>query len=159
MTLLETLGAILVGLIVLAGAALGLSGAFSSSKLGETEQNLVTLRMQVQHMFSGSADYSGLDNALALKAGVVPKSFIKGEYLKNAFGGDITLAPVTADAAFSIELTTIPQEECTKLAKFQTDAWLAVDVNGHAVDRLSDSIVTDIVSYCADTNNILFTAR
>lgn len=159
MTLLETLGAILVGLIILAGAALGLNAAFSSSKLGETEQNLVTLRMQVQHMFSGSADYSGLDNSLALKAGVVPKSFIKGEVLKNAFGGNITLASVTADAAFSIELTSIPQEECTKLAKFQTDAWLGVDVNGHVVDRLSDTVVTDIVSYCEDTNTILFTAR
>ena len=53
MTLLETLGAILVGLIILAGAALGLNSAFSSSKLGETEQNLITLRMQVQQMFSG----------------------------------------------------------------------------------------------------------
>ncbi len=159
MTLLETLGAILVGLIILAGAALGLNAAFSSSKLGETEQNLVTLRMQIQHMFSGAADYSGLDNSLALKAGVVPKSFIKGESLKNAFGGDITLVPVTADAAFSIELTTIPQEECTKLAKFQTDAWLGVDVNGHAVDRLSSTVVSDIVSYCEENNTILFTAR
>ncbi|EHJ48816.1 PilS domain-containing protein [Solidesulfovibrio carbinoliphilus subsp. oakridgensis] len=159
MTLLETLGAILVGLIVLAGAALGLNAAFSSSKLGETEQNLVTLRMQVQHMFSGNADYAGLDNALALKAGVVPKSFIKGEYLKNAFGGEITLAPVSTDAGFSIELTSIPQEECTKLAKFQTDAWLGVDVNGHEVNRLSDTVVSDIVGFCEDSNTILFTAR
>ncbi|MGE4293565.1 MAG: type 4 pilus major pilin [Desulfovibrio sp.] len=159
MTLLETLGAILVGLIILAGAALGLNSAFSSSKLSETEQNLVTLRMQIQHMFSGSSDFTGLDNDLALKAGVVPKSFIKGNVMKNAFGGEITLAPVTADAAFSIELTSIPQEECTKLAKFQTDAWLGVTVNGNEIDRLSDTLVTDIVSSCEDSNTILFTAR
>ncbi len=158
MTLLETLGAILVGLIILSGAALGLNAAFSSSKLGETEQNLITMRMQIQHMFSGSADYTGLDNALAIKAGLVPKPFIKGDALKNAFGGDVTLTPVVGSAAFSIKLTNIPQDECTKLARFQTDAWLSIDVNGNTIDRLN-ATVADIVNNCADTNIITFTAR
>ncbi|WP_027191463.1 type 4 pilus major pilin [Fundidesulfovibrio putealis] len=157
MTLLETLGAILVGLIILAGAALGLNSAFSSSKLGETEQNLITLRMQVQQMFSGSSDYTGLDNALALQAGLVPKPFIKGSSLRNSFGGDITLAPVNGTSAFSITLTSIPQDECTKLAKFQTDAWLSVNVNGTDV---TGGTVADIVAACASvTNTITFTAR
>jgi len=159
MNLLETLGSLIVGLIILGGVALGLYTAFSSSKLSETEQNLVSMRMQIQHMFSGSSDYTGIDNNLSIKAGVVPKSFIKGSQLKNAFGGEITISPVTADAAFSIELSNIPQEECTKLAKFQTDAWLAIAVNGNEVNRLSDTLVTDIVGYCEETNTILFTAR
>lgn len=157
MTLLETLGAILVGLIILAGAALGLNSAFSSSKLGETEQNLITLRMQVQQMFSGSSDYSDLDNALALQAGLVPKPFVKGSSIRNAFGGDITLSPVSGTSAFSITLTSIPQDECTKLAKFQTDAWLSVTVNGTDV---TGSGVADIVAACASSSNtIVFTAR
>jgi type II secretory pathway pseudopilin PulG len=157
MTLLETLGAILVGLIILAGAALGLNAAFSNSKLGETEQNLITMRMQIQQMFSGSSDYTGLDNELALKAGLVPKPFIKGSSIRNSFGGDITLAPVTGSSAFSITLTSIPQDECTKLAKFQTDAWLSVNVNG--TDTTGGS-VADIVTACSSSNNtITFTAR
>jgi hypothetical protein len=115
--------------------------------------------MQIQHMFSGAADYTGLDNDLAIKAGVVPASFIKGSVLKNPFGGDVTLTPVTEDAAFSIALTSIPQEECTKLAKFQADAWLGISVNGNEVDRLSSTLVTDVVSYCEEDNTISFTAR
>jgi hypothetical protein len=116
------------------------------------------MRMQIQHMFSGSADYTGLDNALAIKAGLVPKPFIKGDALKNAFGGDITLTPVVGSAAFSIKLTNIPQDECTKLARFQTDAWLSIDVNGNTIDRLN-ATVADIVNNCTDTNIITFTAR
>ena len=103
-------------------AALGINSAFSSSKLGDTEQNLLSMRMQVQQMFAGSADYASLDNSLALNAGLVPKAFIKGSSLKNPFGGDITLAPDSSNAAFTIELTNIPKEECSKLAKFQSDA-------------------------------------
>lgn len=157
MSLLETLGAILVGLIILAGAALGLNSAFSSSKLGETEQNLITLRMQIQHMFSGSNDFSGLDNDLALSAGLVPKPFVKGTDLRNPFGGTITLAPVSGTSAFSISLTQIPQDECSKLAKFQTDAWLAVDVNG---SNVTGGDVSDIVTACSGSSNtITFTAR
>jgi hypothetical protein len=156
MTLLETLGAILVGLIILAGAALGLNAAFSSSKLGETEQNLVTLRMQIQHMFSGAADYSGLDNSLALKAGVVPKSFIKGELLKNAFGGDITLAPVTGMRLFH-RAHHHPPGGVHKLAS--SDGCLAWrDVNGHTVDRLP--VRSSRISFpMRRSNTILFTAR
>lgn len=159
MTLLETLGSILVGLIILGGAALALNSAFSSSKLSETESNLVTLRMQTQHTFTGSSDYTGLDNDLALKAGIVPTSFVKGTSIKNAFGGDVTLAPQTTDAAFTIELTKIPQEECTKLAKFQSDAWLAISINGSDVDPLSGTLVSDIVAECKNSNTIAFTAR
>lgn len=157
MTLLETLGAILVGLIILAGAALGLNAAFSNSKLGETEQNLITMRMQIQQMFSGSSDYTGLDNELALQAGLVPKPFIKGSSIRNSFGGDITLAPVTGSSAFSITLTSIPQDECTKLAKFQTDAWLSVNVNG--TDTTGGSVAEIVTACSSSSNTITFTAR
>lgn len=157
MTLLETLGAILVGLIVLAGAALGLNSAFSSSKLSETEQNLITMRMEIQHMFSGSSDFTGLDNTLALQAGLVPKPFIKGSELRNPFGGSITLAPVSGSSSFSISLTQIPQDECSKLAKFQTDAWLSVDVNGS--DVTGGDVATVVNACSSDSNSITFTAR
>jgi hypothetical protein len=159
MTLTETIGCILVGLIVVGMAAFGINSAFSSSKLGDTEQNLLTMRMQIQQLFSGNSDYSSLDNDLALNAGVVPKAFIKGTSIKNPFGGDITLTPVSSDAAFSIELTNIPQDECSKLAKFQSDAWLSIDINGNEVDKSSSTLVSDIVSYCTDSNSITFTAR
>lgn len=158
MTLIETLGSLLIVLIVIAGAALGLNSAFSSSKLADMEQGIVTMRMQVQHMYSGSSDYSGLDNALALKAGVVPKQFVKGNTIKNPFGGDVTISPSPDNSAFSIQLTNVPQEQCTKLARFQTDAWLSVDINGTTIDT-STGTVADIIANITNNNTITFTAR
>ena len=158
MTLLETLGSLLIVLIVIAGAALGLNAAFSSSKLADVEQGIVTMRMQVQHMFSGSSDYSGLDNSLALKAGVVPKQLIKGNTIKNPFGGDVIISSSPDNSAFSIQLTNVPQEQCTKLARFQTDAWLSVDINGTTINTATGT-VADMIASITDNNTITFTAR
>lgn len=157
MNMMEVLGAILIGLVIIAGAAVGLNSAFSKSKVASTQQDIVTMRMQIQQLFSGSSDYSGLDNATAIKAGVVPKSFIKGNDLKNAWGGQITLSTDAANASFKIALDTIPQDECTQLAKFQPDAWLSVDVNGTAVEGNSD--IAAIVGACAAANTITYEAR
>lgn len=157
MNMMEVLGAILIGLVIIAGAAVGLNSAFSKSKVASTQQDIVTMRMQIQQLFSGSSDYSGLDNATAIKAGVVPKSFIKGNDLKNAWGGQISLSTDAANASFKISLDTIPQDECTQLAKFQPDAWLSVDVNGTAVEGASD--IATIVGACAAANTITYEAR
>lgn len=157
MNMMEVLGAILIGLVIIAGAAVGLNSAFSKSKVASTQQDIVTMRMQIQQLFSGSSDYSGLDNATAIKAGVAPKSFIKGNDLKNAWGGQISLSTDAANASFKITLDTIPQDECTQLAKFQPDAWLSVDVNGTAVESTGD--IATIVGACAATNTITYEAR
>lgn len=158
MSLLETLGTLLIALIIIGGAALGLNAAFSHFKLSDMEQGIVTMRMQIQHMYSGSSDYSGLDNALAIKAGVVPKQFVKGSAIKNPFGGDVVLSPSPDNSAFSIQLTNVPQDQCTKLARFQTDAWLSVDLNGTTIDT-SSSTVADVIASITSTNVITFTAR
>ena len=157
MSFLETIGAILVALIVLAGAALGLQKAFSGVKLNDTEQNLIVLRMQTQQLFSGSPGYTGLDNSMALNAGLVPKQFVKGTELVNPFGGTITLAASSDASSFTITLTGVPREESTKLATFQSDAWLGVSVNGTDVTGGS---VADIQAACSSSNNtIIFSAR
>ncbi|KAF0234899.1 type 4 pilus major pilin [Fundidesulfovibrio putealis] len=157
MSFLETIGAILVALIVLAGAALGLQKAFTGVKLNDTEQNLIVLRMQTQQLFSGSPGYTGLDNTMALNAGLVPKQFVKGTELVNPFGGTITLAASSDGSSFTITLTGVPREESTKLATFQADAWLGVSVNGTDVTGGS---VSDIQSACSSSNNtIIFAAR
>lgn len=156
MSILEVIGGLLIGLVILGGAAWGLSSAFSKSKVASTEQNLVTVRMQTQQMFAGATDYSGLDNALAIKAGLVPKDFIRGSDLKNAWGGNITLEGA-ANASFTITFTQIPQDECTQLGKFQRDAWLGVSINGN--DVATTATVADIVNFCTASNTIVYEAR
>ena len=157
MNSMEVLCVLLITLVVIAGAAVYLNSGFSKSKVVSLEQGIVTMRMQIQQVFSASPDYSGLDNATAIKAGVVPKSLVKGNGLKTPWGGEINLSTNDANGSFTIELSGIPQEECTQLANFQADAWLSVQVNGNVLD--SDNTVADIVNSCTTTNTIAYEVR
>lgn len=157
MNMLETIGVILIALVVIAGAAYNLNSAFSKTKVASTQQDLVTTRMQIQQLFSGSTNYSGLTNEVAINASVVPKNMVKGTDLKNAWGGNITINNEDANASFTIALSQIPKDECTQLAKFQLDAWLSVKVNDTLVDA-TDSIAS-IVGNCSAKNNIVYEAR
>lgn len=157
MNMMEVIGALLISLIVIAIVVGNMNSGFSKSKVASLEQDIVTMRMQIQQLFSASPDYSGLDNATAVKGGVVPKGLIKGNNLKTPWGGEINLSTNDANGSFTIELSGIPQDECTQLAKFQTDAWLSVEVNGNALE--SDNTVADIVDSCATNNTIAYEAR
>ncbi len=153
--ILGALGGLLVGLIILAYSAGGLSSAFSKSNVASTQEGLIILRMQAQQFFAGT-NYDGLNNEVAIRAGIVPDTFIKGGALRNAWGGDITLSADEGNGQFSIELVNIPQADCTQLARFQADSWTAVSVNGAEIDPSDPVAVTDA---CGDTNTVTYTAR
>lgn len=68
--ILGALGGILIGLIVLAGAAGGIYSAFSKSNVASAEENLIILRMQTQQFFAGT-NYDGLNNEVADRKSVV----------------------------------------------------------------------------------------
>ena len=152
-TLMDVLGGLLVGLIVIAGVAVMMQNATSKSKLSTIEQNLAVLRMQTQQMFSGQSDYTGLNNALAINAGLAPKVFVKGTSLVHGWNGSITLAPDSD--SFSITMTGIPAAECTQLALFQTEEWTSVTVNGGTVTDVASAS-----SACSGSSNtIVYVAR
>lgn len=153
--ILGALGAVLIGLIVLASAASGIHSSFSKSNVANAEENLIILRMQTQQFFAGT-NYDGLDNDVAIKAGIVPESFIKGNALRNPWGGDITLTSDTSSGTFDIELTNVPQSDCTQLARFQADAWAGISVNGGEIDP---SDATAVTNACGAVNTITYTAR
>lgn len=156
MSILETVGAIIVGLLLIGAAAFGLYAAFGKSNVATMEQNLVLLRMQTQQFFFGT-NYDNLDNEVAIKAGIVPKAFLKGEALKNSWGGDVTMSSDTANGTFTIEMENIPQDACIQLARFQPDSWESVSVNGADIDATD---VAGIADACGQTTNTLaFTAR
>ena len=156
MSILETVGAIIVGLLLIGAAAFGLYSAFGKSNVATMEQNLVLLSMQTQQFFFGT-NYDNLDNEVAIKAGIVPKAFLKGDTLKNSWGGDVTLSSDTSNGSFTVEMDNIPQDACIQLARFQPDSWEAVSVNGAEIDATDVAGIADACSQA--TNTLAFTAR
>lgn len=145
-----------VAAIVTGAIAWSANKALNMWRTTKTQESLLILRMQTQQLFASASDYNGLTNDMALKAGLVPQNFIKGSALFNAWGGTITLAPDSGNSAFSIAFEGIPQEECTRLATYQPEAWLSVSVNGN---EANGSDVATIAESCATTNSIVYTAR
>ncbi|MDR3043559.1 MAG: pilus assembly protein PilS [Desulfovibrio sp.] len=155
--MVEMSGSMLVYLILFAAGALLVYSLFSSGNLATTQQGLMSLRMQVQQLYSGGSDYNGLDNSLAMKAGLVPKTFLRGSKVVTPWGGEVALAASGDGSSFTISLSEIPQEECTKLATSQLDSWTAVSVNGNAIDKSSGT--TTAAQSCNDSNTLVFTSR
>ncbi|MBQ7650000.1 MAG: hypothetical protein IJS15_03525 [Victivallales bacterium] len=153
--LLGTAGSVIVTLVILGVVAAGLYAAFSKINIANTQQNLVLLRMNVQQFFNGT-NYEGLTNEIAIKAGIMPVGFLRGTVTRNVWGGDVTLSPDSSTGQFSIELTKIPQSACTQLARFQTDSWDSIAINGAEIDP---SDVEAVSESCAKTNSIKYTAR
>ena len=147
MNSMEVLCVLLITLVVIAGAAVYLNSGFSKSKVVSLEQGIVTMRMQIQQVFSASPDYSGLDNATAIKAGVVPKSLVKGNDLKTPWGGEINLSTNDANGSFTIELSGIPgRQKVHDLTREQRQSLLRVlkhfPVEVSAPCPVTDAIVT-----------------
>ncbi|MDR2055451.1 MAG: pilus assembly protein PilS [Desulfovibrio sp.] len=156
---LEAIGTIFIILFLSAAAAVAVNTGFTLVKINSLEQDIVTVRMQTQSMFANSTDYSGLDNARAIKVGLVPKNLQKGNGIAHAFGGSITLSANDSNASFTIDLEELPLVACVQLAKFQPDAWYSISVNGAALEP--ETPVMDIVENCniGNVNQIVFEAR
>jgi hypothetical protein len=159
--MIDTFGALLIGLFILALSLGKVGEGFTKSKISSTEQDIVSLRMQTQKLFANSSGtgYSGLTNSKAISAGIVPKSLIKANDIRTTWGGPITLSPNAENVSFLIELEELPHDACVELANFQTDDWHGVTVNGSVIEPGTE--VMDIVSNCASGNNntVIYEAR
>jgi hypothetical protein len=153
--LTEHLGGMLFYLIMLALAAGIIAMLYNYSKMSVTQQSLSTLAMNVQGLYSGQATYDGLSNSVAMNAGVVPKKFISGTAIKNPWGGAVTIAPGSDNGTFTITLAGIKQEDCIKLATYQSDYWESVKVGTSTITSVSEAAT----ACTAGSNSLVYSQR
>lgn len=176
--MMETLIALIIGLVVLAGVFVLVQMSFSSNTTSEAQQNLMTTKANINRLFNSQSDYEAISNEVATQSGIVPSSMIVGDTssgdITNAFGGEVTLLPNDGDGAslataaginvkentyYSIEYTGVPQEACIQLGSYTRSQWVGgVDVNGTAIDVFTDGtdpVVTQVNAACTNTPNTL----
>lgn len=133
--MMETLIALIIGLVVLAGAFVLVQQAFSGNQVGNAREQLMTLNTNIKRMFNNQATYSGLSPTLAIDSGIAPQSMADAaDKLANPWGGDVDLQPVdggsSTDSHYLITLTNVPPEACIELGTFSRAEWVAVSVPG-----------------------------
>lgn len=155
--MIESMGALLFYLIMIGAVAVIIGMLMSGGKLSEMQQGLSSVRMQTQQLFSGASDYSGLNSELAVKAGIIPKRFRKGDQIQNPWGGKLSLEAGTDIGTFIVTVEKIPQEECTKLANYERDTWDQITINGSNIDK--SSTVASVAAACGSSNTITYQSR
>ncbi len=159
MTLLETVGALLIAAIVLGGSAFMLKKAIESDKVTSAQQNLSTFRLDIKNLYKGEPDFAGLTTSIAVTNKVVPDGMLKSSGdVRNVWNGDVAVAAGTDPTTFTITHNNVPEYACVKMATFQAESWEAITVNGVEITQGS-GMVAAISEQLAETNTIVFTSN
>jgi hypothetical protein len=155
---IEVMGVILFVALMIGYVAWQLSATSASANLSMLQGSLTTMSMHIQKLYSGSNNYSGLNNALAIKSGLVPQQLLKGESITTPWGGPITLAPGSDSGTFTVSVAGIKESDCILLATYQRDVWESVTVNGSTLEK--KAAVASATSLCSGASNtIVYTRR
>ncbi len=138
LTLVETLIAVVIGIIILAGAFIVAGQVLTNNRLSNTETDIASLESGIKQLYSGQGSYNGLVNSIAQNAGIFPESMIGTGTPVDAWQGAVTLEPGTSISAafggdFAIQFAAVSQSACIKLATFQYGSWPEFSINGTAL--------------------------
>ncbi len=149
----DQLGGKIIAVVGMAVIAVLIAIALSMTKSGNIPQELLYMSMRIQQIYSGSADYAGLDTTTAMNAGIVPDNLIKGTTVKNAFNGDIIIATGDGDETYTFTLTEIPKDECVTLSTNKMNSWVSISINGTSI---TDNDVASVINNCTDNSTLIF---
>jgi len=165
-TLFEILLVLLAIAGIIAAATLVFSQTGSRQKLNDAQTQLNTLISGTRQYFAGFGTYAGLDNAVAINAGIVPRSMIPtpGQpNLRNPWSGEVRIAAaqvVEPNDAFTITFRGLPNDICRNLLTINTSAApgaiALIEANGQQVFTQQDPsrlTATTIDQACTSSNN------
>ncbi|MDO5538375.1 MAG: type 4 pilus major pilin [Desulfovibrionaceae bacterium] len=163
-TLIEVLGALVVGSLVFGFAAFAISGALESARVSGFNETLALLRINIQETYassrgfgSNSANAADITDTLT-EAGTVPQNWLTEDEsaIVHNFGGGVTVAG--SISTFEISAESVPQDACRKIVSTQLGNWDAVSVNGTVIDAApTDACTADNAG--VGTNTLTFLAH
>ncbi len=123
-SMVEMLGVLAIIGVLSVGGIAGYSKAMNKYKINKTTDQISMLVANIRTLFSSQGNYDGLTNQQAKKFGVVPNDMytkVSSDDIKNAFGGDVTIAEAGGRAAgdgeaFLITYDGLSSEACVTLA-------------------------------------------
>jgi type II secretory pathway pseudopilin PulG len=172
MAMLEVMIASIIILISISGAFVLYQMSNTTAEISTAREELGAIRGNVSRLFSQQPTYSGLDNVVAAKAGLVPSNMIvdvDAGTIVNAFGGDVTIeaddgsgaggSSRGTDSHYMITSAQVPREACIQLSNYNRTDWEeGVSVNGAFVDQDDIAAATTNCSE-EDDNELIFVGR
>lgn len=163
LTIIETLIAILVGLVVLGGAVYLGTRLFGTTKVSSAQQDIMAVIGSVKQIYNGNPSFAGLDNTVAINSQIIPSDWnIAGNAVSNQWSGGVTIATAAIVTQFTLEMDDVPQSACVQLGSFAPSAWVNVTVNGTQTQGVgfAGNIPSATAGACvAGNNTIIYTAQ
>ena len=128
-SMIEMLGVLAIVGVLSVGGIAGYSKAMNKFKTNKAIDQVNMISTNIRTLFSSQRNYSGLNNKLAVKAGLIPGEMYdttqaSTSVLTNAFGGsvDVRTAQTSSDTngAYTITFHGIPASGCIA---FVTTDW------------------------------------
>ena len=124
-----------IGIISVAGIA-GYSKAIGKYNSNKAMDEIVTIAVNTQTLYASQSSYDGLKNSIAIATGIIPEDMVKGENIKNSFGGDVYI--MGRGTFFMLEFTNVPKDKCK--------TFMASDWSNH----LQTIMLDDNISSCEE---------
>jgi prepilin-type N-terminal cleavage/methylation domain-containing protein len=158
-TLVESLVVMIVGVVLLAGAAAGIGRLFHASQITEEASNITQLRTQLVNLIS-YAGYKDINNDLAIKFKAIPTNMtVKDNKILNTWGGEVVLG-VWEENVF-IDYHKVPEDACQQLTlTLGHSGWAFININDKAVP--ADASLKEIGERCkagGDDNKLAFVIK
>ena len=150
-SMIEMLGVLaIVGVLSMGGLA-GFSKMMTQYKINATMQQINIISAKLSALGSQVSSYGGLDNANAIKLGVVPAEALpdSGSDLRNPFDGTITIfgsnllqnGGAQDNQAYVIQYTGLPSDACIALASTnwnnsKSSSLLGIGVGSDAASKI-----------------------
>ncbi len=163
-TLIEVLGALVVGSLVFGFAAFAISKAIESARVTSFNENLALLRINVHEVYASSRGFGSSTSAAAditsdlVSAGAIPDPWLDKDSSTTAhnLGGEVSVSGTLT--GFTISAKGINQSACRKIASSQAENWDKVTINGETVDTVPTNLCSSDDAG-SGTNTMAFTAH
>lgn len=130
-SVIETIMAMGISAIVIAGAVFYINNANETNRVNEAMSQLATLQDVVRTMYQGQGSYNGLSTTLVAQSPMLPNKYrncstspctpTAGTGVTSSFGRAITFSPTnetggTGTTHFTITFEGVPRAGCNRLA-------------------------------------------
>jgi type II secretory pathway pseudopilin PulG len=150
-SLLEAIAYLGIAAIVVMGAISLLTGAFSSAKSNQANEEVIGLRTAVRKLYMGQTYPTADIVSTLIAAKAVPGTLaVDGATLKNSWGGTVAIAG--SGTGFTITYPSVPKDVCVSMLS-GASGWTSVTANGGTAVTTFPLSAASAGTLCSATDN------
>ncbi len=120
LTLMEVAMVLAIIGIVIAAALLYYNSANTARQTTAALGQLAQIQTSVRSLYSGQANYTGVNAANLASSQALPSSMISGTTIRHAFNGNVTIAATNTPgggtaSGFTVTFANVPQDACKQM--------------------------------------------